>query len=70
MMVSNADFTEIKTNMSSDDIDNMSLNNILMFAFSFSTIKTATLMIHSSVAVLDNKAYAFWVKVEQVKVHM
>lgn len=59
MMVSNADFTEIKTNMSSDDIDNMALNNILMFAFSFSTIKTATLMIHSSVAVLDNKAHAF-----------
>ncbi|NCC98979.1 MAG: hypothetical protein EOL95_04640 [Bacteroidia bacterium] len=59
MMVSNADFTEIKTNMSSDDIDNMFLNNILMFAFSFSTIKTGTLMIHSSVAVFDNKAYAF-----------
>ncbi len=54
-----SDFKEYRTNMSADHICKDVLNNMLMLSFTFATIDKKSLMIHSSVAVLNGKAYLF-----------
>lgn len=53
------DFKEYRTDMSAEHICKDVLNNMLMLSFTFATIDKKSLMIHSSVAVLNGKAYMF-----------
>lgn len=52
-------FKEYRTDMSAEHICKDVLNNMLMLSFTFATIDKKSLMIHSSVAVLNGKAYMF-----------
>jgi len=53
------DYKKFITDMRSSDICASVLNNIIMLAFTFATIDSGSLLIHSSVAVVDGKAYMF-----------
>lgn len=53
-----AEFKSFKTNMRSDSLSPV-LDNMLMIAFTFATAGRDALLIHSSVVVVDNKAYMF-----------
>lgn len=52
-------YSKFITDMEASDICTYVLNNMLMLSYTFATIDSGALMIHSSVAVVDGKAYMF-----------